>query len=186
MKNNAHMEEKEKRLKRFQDGRPIEIIETLIQSIPNFFNNEIRLVTQNGNYQTSLMFMGVHAVALTVSDGLFGETGSKGYKLFLERFMDGDTPDTKFSTIADLIHKWRNVVAHQWIGSIGHSIGYDYDMALGWEKRGEVTFINPRIYCEHYLKAFGPGGRIYRYSEMMTPEQLEAAHERLLKKYIEN
>jgi len=177
------MEEKEKRIERFEKGQPIEIIETLIQSIPNFFNNEIELTVQNDNYQTSLMVMGVHAVALTISEGLFGKKGSEGYKLFLEKFMDGDTPDTKFSTIAETIHKWRNVVAHQWIGSIGHSIGYDYDMSLGWEKRGEVIFINPRIYCEHYLRGWK---RIYRYQKIMTPSELQLAHDRLLKKFIEN
>lgn len=180
------MEGREKRLKRFKDGKPIEIIETLIQSIPNFFNKEIRLTIRDNNYQASLMFVGIHAVALTISEGLFGKTGLDGYKLFLEKFIDGDSPDTKFSTIADILHKWRNVVAHQWIGTIGHSFGHDYDMVSGWEKRGGVVYINPRIYCEYYLKAFDQGGRVYSYDKIMTPEQLDAAHERLLKKYIEN
>ncbi len=186
MRNNAHMEEKEKRIKRFENGCPTEIISTLINSIPNFFNNEIRLTIKDDNYQTSLMFMGVHAVALTISEGLFGVRGLDGYRLFLETFMDGDTPDTKFSAIAGLVHKWRNVVAHQWLGSVGHSIGYDYTMNLGWEKRGEVTYINPRIYCEHYLKVFGSDGPIYSYDKKMTTDQLEAAHERLLRKFIQS
>ncbi len=186
MKNNSHGETKESRLKRFQDGQPYEVIATLLNSIANFFNNEIALTTQGNNYQTSLLFLGVHSVALTISEGLFNETGSDGYKLFLEKFVDGDTPDTKFSTIAKSIHDWRNVIAHQWIGSIGHVIGYDYKMKLGWEIRKETTFINPRIYLEQYLKAFGSGGKIWSWETLLTDIEQGEAKQRLIKKYLDN
>lgn len=186
MKNNAHSEIKEHRLRRFQQNHPIEIIDTLTNSINNYFNNEIALTVKDENYQSSLLFLSIHAVALTISEGLFGKTGPDGYKLFLEKFVDGETADTKFSVIAQSIHDWRNVLAHQWIGSIGHSIGYDYMMPFGFEIRDEVLFINPKIYCEHYLKAFGTDGKIYKYREYLTVDEMEQAKNRLVKKYLEN
>ena len=186
MQNSAHTETKEKRLKRFQDGSPIEILETVTNSIHNYFNNEIALTIKNENYQTSLLFLGIHAVALTISEGFFNKKGLEGYKLFLEKFVDGKTSDTKFSLIAQSIHDWRNILAHQWIGSIGHSIGYDYSMSNGFEIRDDVIFINPRIYCEHYLKSFGVGGRIYEYDTYLTPEEMEKAKIRLIDKYLKN
>lgn len=180
------METMEHRLERFQNGPPIEIIDTLLNSLHSFFNNEIRLTTENGNFQTSLLFMGIHAVALTISEGLFDKKGPDGYKLFLEKFIDGNKQDTKFSSISELIHDWRNNLAHQWIGSIGHSIAYDYKMNFGWEKKDGITYINPRIYCEQYLGAFGSGGRIYDYRKMLTAAELEEAKQRLIEKYIKN
>jgi hypothetical protein len=185
MQNNAHGETKQKRLDRFQNNGPYEVIATLLNSIANFFNNEIALTTQGNNYQTSLLFLGVHSVALTISEGLFNESGPDGYKLFLEKFIDGNTPDTKFSTIASSIHDWRNVIAHQWIGSIGHTIGYDYGMAYGWEVRGDTTFINPRIYAEQYIKAFGPRGKIWDWQNMLNATEQEEAKQRLIKKYLQ-
>jgi len=186
MKNNAHSESKEQRLRRFQDNPPYEVIATLINSIANFFNYEISLTTQGNNYQSSLLFLGIHSVALTISEGLFDKPGPGGYKLFLENFVDGHTSDTKFSDIAGKIHDWRNVLAHQWVGSIGHEIGYDYEMTSGWQNRGDVTFINPRIYLEHYLKAFGAGGKIWDWETMLTAVEQEEAKQRLINKYRES
>lgn len=186
MENNTHNETKADRLKRFRGGPPCEIIDTLLNSIANFFNNEIGLTTQGNNYQTSLLFLGIHSVALTISEGLFDKAGPDGYKLFLENFMNGDTDDVKFSAIAQSIHNWRNVLAHQWMGSIGHTIGYDYNMTFGWEIRDGVTFINPRIYAECYLKAFGPGGKIWDWESMLTNIEQEKAKERLINKYLKN
>lgn len=184
--NNAHKgETKEQRLQRFQNGPPYEVVATLLNSLANYFNNEIRLTVEGENNQSTLLFLGVHAVALTVSEGLFNKTGSQGYKTFLENFVDGDTPDTKFSTIAESIHKWRNVLAHQWIGSIGHEIGYDYQMDLGWEIRDDVTFINPRVYAEHYLKAFGAGGKIWSWEKLLSDQEQEEAKARLIDKYLQ-
>jgi hypothetical protein len=182
VKNRSHQETQEQRLRRFEAGPPQEAIETLLNSIANFFNNEIKATTDR--HQTSLMFLGVHSVALTISYALFGQNGLQGYKHFLEAFIDGHTEDTKFSSIADLLHNWRNVLAHQWLGSVGHTVGYDYEMLHGWEVREGVTFINPMIYCEHYLAAFGTGGKIWSYQKPLTPEELEAAKVRIIDKYV--
>lgn len=184
MQNNAHMEPLEKRVERFQNGHPIEIIETLLNSIDNHFNNEIRPIAENGNHQTTLLFLGIHAVALTITEGLFDKRGTDGYKLFLEKFVDGETPDTKFSDIAEVIHEWRNIIAHQWLGVGDYEIGYDYTSDKGWEKRGEVIFINPKIYRDCYLRAFAAGGKIWGYDKLLTDAEMQAAKDRLVKKFL--
>lgn len=185
MKNNAYRgESQEQRLKRFQNNSYVEAIETLLGSIDNFFNNEIRLTPDN--YQTSLLFMGIHASALTISEAFFNETGLTGYKHFLELYVDGQVEDRKFSEVAEIIHNWRNVLAHQWIGSIGHEVGYDYGMKFGWEKRNGVTFINPQIYCEQYLSAFEIDGRMWQYKQMFSENQLNKVKSRIISKYLEN
>jgi len=190
--NNAHMNEtREHRTERFQKSEPVEIIESLLGSIQNFFNNEIAATFDNpNNRQTSLMFLGVHSVALTISHGFFGKDGEKGYRKFVQTYMDmdGDSADKKFSTIASEIHEWRNVIAHRWLNVAGHEIGYNFDMPEGWKKEGDVIYINPQIYLDQYLKAFdrSKGGMIYRYPEILTnPKALEAAKKRMLEKYID-
>lgn len=188
MKNNAHLgETKEKRLKRFQEGPPLEVIETIINSMANFFVNELRTVFDNpANYQTSLMFLGTHSIALTISHGLFDRGGEDGYRLFLENFIDGETPDRKFSTIASEIHEWRNVIAHRWINVAGHEISYDFEMPEGWKREDNFLLINPRIYLEQFLETFDGGGRIYRYKKILvTDEMLEEAKKRFISKYVE-
>ena len=182
MENRSHSESREARLARFQKNPPVEAIGTLLNSVDSFFNNEIRLTPENT--QTSLLFLGIHAAALTISEVFFNKTGSEGYKLFLEKFVDGDSDNTKFSTIAELIHDWRNVLAHQWLGSVGHEIGYDYEMKFGWQKRDDVTFINPKIYCDHYLKAFS--GKIWEFEKIFSEPELQAIKNRIIKKYLEN
>lgn len=178
------MEPLENRIKRFQNGRPAEIIDTLLNSINNFFNNEIKEAVQDGRYQTYLAFLGIHAVALTVSDAFFDKKPPEGYKVFLEKFVDGETPDTKFSEIAEILHAWRNILAHQWLGVGGYKIGFDYVMEKGWEKREKIIFINPRIYCNYYLKSFAVDGKIWDYGKMLEEEELLQIKERLLKKFL--
>src|SRR3989344_5422364 len=180
-------ESKEKRLNRFQNGSPIEIIETLLNSINNYFNNELRVTFSNPTRtQPALMILGVHSVALTISYGLFNKQREAGYRMYFEHFVDGDTPDTKFSTIAAEIHEWRNVIAHRWLNVAGHDIGYDLNMLEGWKKEGNSLLINPKIYLDHFLSAFENGGRIYRYEQILTTDQmLEDAKQRLISKYLD-
>ena len=185
MENRSHnIEPLEKRISRFREGSPIEIISTLLNSIDSYFNNEIRLTVKGNNNQTSLMFLGIHAAALTISEAFFNKGGVKGFKLFLENFVDGDTPNTKFSEIAKYIHSWRNVLAHQWLSTIGYNIEYDYNSDLGWEKREGVVFINPKIYCEYYLNAFNSKSNLWNYEGMFNDEELTKIKERLLNKFL--
>lgn len=180
--NRAHHESYEKRLKRFKDGSPIESIDTLMNSIANFFNNEI--IEAPGNKQTSLMFLGIHAAILTISEALFNKTGEDGYKYFLGKFVDGDTENLKFSIIADRIHSWRNILAHQWLGGSGHSFGYNYDMAEGWKNDNGILYINPQIYCGQFIKAFSAGSQLWDYKSYLSTAELESAKERIIKKFV--
>ena len=183
--NHAHSGESlEKRTLRFQNNSPIEIIETLLNSIDNHFNNEIRITTENDNYQSTLLFLGIHAVALTVAEGVFNKRGLEGFRFFLKKFVDGGTEDKQFSTIAETIHNWRNTVAHHWLAASGHGFGYDYAMDKGWEVRDEILFINPRIYRDCYLAAFSAGGRIWRYDSILQAEGMEQAKERLVTRFL--
>lgn len=186
MKNNAHLNESfEKRLARFENGSPVEAIETLLNSIDNFFNNEIRAtIGENQNPQTSLMFLGVHACILTISEAFFDDKGMAGYKRFLEEFIDKADDPNKFSLIAHDIHKWRNVVAHQWLSARGHQISYAYELNQGWKKEDNLLHVNPRIYCTQYLEAFMANGKIWNYSRMFTEIELEAIKRRIIDKFI--
>lgn len=188
MKNNTHLgETREQRLKRFTDSPPIEVIETIINSMANYFINELRTTFDNQtNHQTSLMFLGTHSIALTLAHGFFGKSGENGYKLFLENFIDGDTPETKFSAVAHEIHEWRNVIAHRWINVAGHSFSYDFDMPEGWKVEGEFLLVNPKIYLDQFLKAFGSGGSLHEHNQVLTTEDMyETAKQRFVSKYVE-
>jgi hypothetical protein len=184
-KNRAHQGETQAdRLARLQSG-PVEAIGTLLNSINNYFNNEIALTP--AHFQTSLLFLGIHAVALTIGEVFFDNRGhdkdKRNYREYLERFVDGPAADLKFSHVADELHDWRNIVAHQWIGSLGHTIEYDYDSPLGWERSGTVLVINPSLYCGQNLQAFAAGGPIWQYDRIFTEPQLAAIQARIVAKY---
>ena len=189
MKNNAHLgETKEQRLKRFKENSPHEVIETITNSMANHLVNELKTVFDNKeNYQTSLMFLGTHSIALTIAYGIWGKNGEDGYRTFLENFIDGDSLDTKFSTVAERIHEWRNVIAHRWINVAGHSLSYEFDMSEGWKIEDEFLLVNPNVYLEQFLKAFGSGGRIYKYDHFLTTDDMwNKAKERFISKYIDH
>ena len=63
------MESYSDRLRRFQNGPPNEVIQTLLNSINNYFNPEIAKAAEIDSW--SRVLMGVHSVAITVSQGLF-------------------------------------------------------------------------------------------------------------------
>jgi hypothetical protein len=183
MKNNAHqIELLEKRLSRFQNGSPIESIETLLNSIAYYFNNEIAITPKK--YQTSLLFLGIHAVVLTISEIFWDLKGEPGYKKFFQSFVDGDTKDKKFSSISKKIYNWRNVIAHQWLASSGYEIQYDYEIKSGFVINNNLLTINPKIYCDCYLKAFSVGGKIWKYNEILTKEELDGAKNRIIDKFV--
>lgn len=163
----------------------MEAIGTLLNSIHNHFNNEIeQTISDTDNPQTSLLFLGIHAAILTIGEVFYDlRPPERNYTKVLEMYVDGASPDTQFSRIAHDIHGWRNIVAHQWIGRQGHSIDYDYRMRLGWERRNGILFINPRIYCEHYLAAFRSGGKIWGFEDSFTSQELIDMQNRIITKY---
>lgn len=174
------MESKDERLRRFQDGSPVEIIETLLNSINNFFNAEIQSAREHRAWDLALL--GIHSVALTISEGLFAQRGPAGYRTFLERFVDRESQG--FSAVAEEIHAWRNVVAHQWLSQRGHDFAFDTTLATGWERRGTTLHFNPRVYADAYLDAFAAGGKIWDWHELLTDEDAEAAKRRMIEKFV--
>lgn len=188
MENNAYkMESREARTKRLDSSPPQESIGTLLNSIANFFNNEIRETIRDCyEPQTGLMFLDVHAAILTISEAFWDLRPLEGYKKFLETFVDDTDQGMKFSIIADRIHEWRNLLAHQWLGAAGHNIIYDYTISEGWKMISDRSLsINPGIYCKSYLNAFAPGGRIWDYEAHFNEEDLKAIKGRIVGKYLE-
>ena len=112
--------------------------------------------------------------------------GKKGYKKFLEKFIDGDTEDTKFSLVADKIHNWRNVLAHQWLSSSGYEIQYNYKMKKGFKFNKNILVINPKIYLDKYIEAFDVNEKIWSYKDFLNEEELDNAKKRIIKKFEEH
>lgn len=176
------MEDYKNRLKRFQDGPPCEAIDTLLNSIDNFLNNEIRIAYNSGQF--NLAFLGIHAVILTIADSFFDLKEPKdNYKLFLERFIDGSRSDFKFSKIAYRIHKTRNNVAHVWLAKSSYSIIFDYEINEGFKVSNGYTYINPKKYCELFLEAFSVEGKIWDYENILTQKELVKAKQTIIKKF---
>lgn len=165
-------------------GSPKDALFLLLFSINAFLNNEIEATISKNPPQSSLLFMGIHAGAITIAEVFFNKSGYKGYKKFLEEFIDGDTEDRKFSAIAPQIHAWRNTLAHGWLSLKGHNTEYDYKMRKGFEFRGKDLYINPKIYLDLYLKAFDMNGRLLNYLEQMKKEDLINGQKILIKKYL--
>jgi|SRR5271157_807486 len=176
------MESYEDRLRRFQNGSPIEVIATLTNSINNFLNPEIAKAAEDGSW--SLMFMGIHAVALTVSQGFFGLTGQEGYLRFLRTFVDGEVPGADFFSIGADIHRWRNVVAHQWLSSAGYGFGFDTSLERGWQRYDDIVVVNPTKYHEGYRRAFRAESDLWRPQAILSQIQLEAAKKGLIDKFV--
>ncbi|MBI5358358.1 hypothetical protein HZB69_01880 [Candidatus Amesbacteria bacterium] len=175
------MEDKTKRLKRFQNGPPIEIMETLLNSLANYFNREIDQAADSKLW--TLVILGVHAVALTIMEGIFDKKGLTGFTFFLKSFIDSTDDGCDFSTIAADIHQHRNVIAHQWLSVSGYHLGYDFEMMKGWDKRGDTIFFNPIKYCELYKKAFSAGSKMWQYAKLLSENDAEDSKKRLIERY---
>lgn len=175
-------ETKENRLKRFKDNPPNEIIDTLLNSIANSLNIEISLAIKKK--QSSLLFLGIHASILTISDTFFDMKPKDAYTKFLTLFMDKNDIYSKYSLIANIIHDWRNILAHQWISSLGHKLGYDYTMSQGWNYVNEQLIINPEIYGSQYLETFAMSGKIWDYENILKSETLNSIKDRMITKFI--
>lgn len=176
------MEDRSGRLARLSKGEPIEIIETLLNSMDNFFNNQIDQVADLELWY--LVIMGDHAVALTIASGLFGLEGEPGFHKYLEEFVDQDKEGYDFSSISKKIHNWRNVIAHRWLSDSAYEIGEDNVMEKGWEDRKGVTYLNLKLFHEAFKASFSRDGKIWNYGNIMTKAEMEEAKQRLLKQYI--
>src|ERR1035437_6663698 len=173
------MESYSDRLRRFQNGPPNEVIQTLLNSINNFFNPEIAKAAENDSW--SLVLIAIHSVATTVSQGLFGVGREKGFIRYLQTYMDGDEPGADFSSIGSELHLWRNVLAHQWLASSGHTIATDTSISLGWERREEALVLNPARFYEAYRHSFSTSSLLWRPAKILTPDELLVVKKRLIR-----
>jgi hypothetical protein len=175
------MESGTDRLRRFREGPPLEIVDTLLNSIDNYMNREIALALTAECWD--LTILGIHAVALTVSEGLYGTAGPEGFKLFLKNFVDVDEEGYDYSIIGGLIHNYRNNLAHQWLAESGYGFGFDTGLVVGWSKIDDITYLNPRAYGESYLGSFSVGGKVWDWATTLEPSEQEAAKARLVSKF---
>lgn len=163
------------------NGPPIFAAFLLNFVIDKFFNNELSLTSKNK--QTGLLFLGIHASALTISEALWGVGGATGYKMFLEAFMD--CPEARFSIVAKEIHNWRNILAHQFISRSGHNIDYDYNLREGFVKRKGDLIINPEIYLNSYLDIFLKN-KILEFFKNLDKTKQQEIKKRIVEKYLKN
>lgn len=161
------METFESRLRRFLVGTPDELFSTLLNSINNFFNNQLE---KAGEHQLDeLIFLGTHAVMQTVSEKMFGISGVAGTEFYLKNFVDDtNIPDRQFSAIAADIHHNRNVKAHLWLSSRLHDFAIDYRHSEGWKRQSGTLSINPTVFLEQFLLGFK--GPIWRWDRLASRE----------------
>ncbi len=176
------MEDQDKRLERFQSGPPVEIVGTLLNSIDNFYNHQ-EIDQAATNELWLLVILGIHSVALTITEGVFGKRGEGGFRFFLENFVDENEEGANFSAIAAEIHNMRNVIAHQWLSSSLYGFALDTTINKGWEMRDGILHFNPQRYYEAYSRAFADRGRIWSYDRLLSKQEYQQAKDRLLKKY---
>lgn len=170
------MEDKIKRLARFQSGPPVEITLTLLNSIANFYNPEIDKAAANELWV--LTIIGIHSVALTITEGIFDKRGVDGFRFYLENFVDGKDSGLDFSQITPEIHNMRNVVAHQWLSSSMYDFALDTRISKGWDRFGTDVHLNPKLFYEAFKAGFGPRGRIWKYERLLTVADHRAAKDR--------
>jgi len=173
------METKEQRLKRLKNNRPAEALLTMVQSLWNMFvEPEIKPACEHN--MVCLLLLGIHAVAKIWSEILFNDKSVKGFKRYLELYVDGDADNQKFSRIADKLNDKRNIIAHQWLSCQGHEFGFNSKMNEGWRIENGITFINPRIYFDCFYENFPTWDDIrVRFSET----EIEQMKERIIKMY---
>ena len=184
-RNISNMDTFDQRLKRFENNSPIEFIETILDSIHNFFIPELKIASENK--QSNLLILGIHSIIETISENIFLQNGVNGFKFYLENFVDGDKEGFKFSEIATELNDWRNIIAHQYISKLGHSFGYDYSLNVGYKVDNSVVLLNPQILFEQFISAFENKNQtkasIWNYQNFLTEQQREEAKKKFIDKF---
>ena len=175
------MESSEKRKARLEDGSPIEIIVTLLNSIDNRFNRQIDVAAQAGAWE--LVFIGIHSVATTIGTGLFDDSPLTGFTRFLQAFVDTNELGYNFSEIAKELHDWRHVLVHRLLSAKGYEFGFDMEQLEGWRRSEGITWINPRRFHEAFNGAFAVDGRVWLWKDLLSDEEQQASKRRLLANY---
>ncbi|MDB5178224.1 MAG: hypothetical protein JWN01_167 [Patescibacteria group bacterium] len=175
------MEAKENRLKRLEDGSPVEIVETLLNSIDNGINREINAAASVNAWD--LVFTGIHSTAVTIGTGFFSASPLTAFTQFLSTFMDGPEAGGDFSAVAGELHGWRQVLVHRWLSKRGYEFGFDLQQTAGWRRDDATVWVNPELYCQAYRAAFAAGGPMWHWQDLFSSEEAEAVKARLLAQY---
>ncbi len=176
----------QQRLQRFQNNSPIEFIETILNSIHNYYIPELQIASDNK--QSNLLILGLHSIVETISENVFLKKGVKGFKFYLENFVDIDERGGQFSEIADELNDWRNIVAHQYISKLGHSFNYDYEISVGHQTENGIIILNPKIFFEQFQSAFLANGgktkrKIWNYEKIIASDKMEETKTQFLAKF---
>lgn len=182
----AAMETYQQRLQRFQNNSPIEFIATILHSISVFYIPELKIAADNK--QSNLLILGLHSAIETISENIFLEKGVKGFKFYLENFVDTDEDGGRFSQIADELNAWRNIIAHQWISKFGHSLVYDYSISTGYKIENGIIILNPKTFFKQFQSAFSENNnktkrKIWDYRKMITIDKMKKAKAKFLSKF---
>ena len=176
----------QQRLQRFKNNSPIEFIETVLNSIHNFYIPELQVASENK--QSNLLILGLHSIIETISENVFLKKGVDGFKFYLENFVDINEEGGRFSEIADELNDWRNIVAHQYISKLGHSFGYDYAISIGYQIENGTIVLNPKIFFEQFQSAFLSNDcktkrQIWDYEKIIASDKMEEAKIKFLAKF---
>lgn len=174
------MESFDARLTRFLFNSPNEIFFTILNSFDNFVLPELRRVAEAQLF--NLAFLGVHAVAQTISDQIYGRTGVDATRYYLESFVDGPGDEVRFADIADQLHSFRNVHAHRWSSRSSHSVGFDRTIAEGWLRDGDGLHVNPVVFMNRFSFGFRAGGPMWHMPRAL--DTLFALHRKY--RYLRN
>jgi len=177
------LESYQQRILRFLNGSPDEIWRTLLNSINNLFLPDLRFVGEHK--KDRIVFLGTHAVIQTVSKHLFGKKGLDATEFYLKHFVDGEVEHLQFSKISRILHKMRNVLAHQWLSSLAYEYVIDYNIDEGWVQDDDGVHINPDVYLEQFLSGWGQGGRIWAYDQLLSLREREIARYRFLADWLQ-
>lgn len=177
------------RLQRFQNNPPNEFIQTILNSINNFYIPE--LAEASKSRLSNILILGIQSIVETISENIFLKKGVEGFKFYLENFVDSDMEGFRFSEIADELNDWRNIIAHQYISKLGHSFGYDYNITVGYRIDGTIIILNPSIFFEQFNNAFMGAFKkevktkllIWNYKQLLSNEQMEEAKKKFIQKY---
>jgi len=179
------METFDKRLQRFQNNSPVEFIETILNSIYNFYIPELQMAADNK--QSQLLILGLHSIIETISENVFLKKGVEGFKFYLENFVDIIEDGGRFSEIADELNDWRNIVAHQYISKLGHSFGCDYTISVGYQVENGIIILNPKLFFDQFKSAFSTEGRtkkrLWDYKKIIASDKIEEAKTKFLAKF---
>lgn len=176
----------EKRYVQMTQGHPDVAITILLNSMHNgFINRELKMAREHSLHY--LLLMGIHACILTINKYIFGKGGKKAFKDYLKNHVDGTRADLKFSLYSDKIYVRRNVLAHQWLSSIGHEFGFDSDMNEGVNEENGIVLLNTVHYFDQFQSAFKQKPKtkesIWNAAKALTMKEKDQAKSRIIDAY---